>query len=71
MTKLIVIESCKECPYRKSNGGFGTVVGMPYCDKGATMTYTVESVKTPRGTYRQYAKPDNVIPNDCPLSDGT
>lgn len=67
MAKHIVLESCKECPYRKTHGGFGTVVGVPYCDKGATMTYIVESVRTVRAMYRQYARPDNVIPSDCPL----
>lgn len=69
MTKVIVIPSCKVCPYRKAHGGFGAVVGVPYCEKGATMTYTVESVQTPRGTYRQCANPDYIIPSNCPLED--
>lgn len=67
MVKHIILQSCKECPYKETDGGFGDVVGVPYCNKGANMTYTVESVRTVGGTYRQYAKPDNLIPSDCPL----
>lgn len=66
MTRIIRIESCKDCHFRDHNGAFGVIAYIPMCRNGKSreLPYTT----SPSGLGRQlYASVCDGIPEWCPL----